>query len=192
MTTTIENFILEDDNFLTPQECQYYIKYFDFLDEKGFTAKRKDNAHVKEDGQISLHVSTFDLNANYNFKNNFINKFWETAYPVYAKKYSIFSTFGRHAIHALLMQRTEIGQGYHVWHCETDSRQHNNRLLTFVCYLNDVDEGGETEFLYYPKRVKPKQGKLVLFPGAFTHTYRGNPPISNTKDILTGWVYYGD
>jgi hypothetical protein len=60
--------------------------------------------------------------------------------------------------------------------------------MTFILYLNDIDEGGETEFLYYPKRVKAKQGRLILWPAGFTHTHRGNPPLSNTKYVMTGWI----
>ena len=59
---------------------------------------------------------------------------------------------------------------------------------TFILYLNDVEEGGETEFLYYPKRIKPKQGTIILFPGSMTHTHRGNQTLSNEKYIITGWV----
>jgi len=62
--------------------------------------------------------------------------------------------------------------------------------MAFILYLNDVADGGETEFLYYPRRIKPKTGKLVLFPGGYTHTHRGNPPLLGTKYILTGWVEF--
>ena len=82
------------------------------------------------------------------------------------------------------------GEGYHAWHCEDDSRDNATRILTFILYLNDVNEGGETEFLYYPKRIKAEAGKLILWPAGFTHTHRGNPPLSNTKYILTGWVEF--
>ena len=64
------------------------------------------------------------------------------------------------------------------------------RILNFLCYLNTVDEGGETELLYYPKRIKAEAGKLLLMPAGYTHTHRGNPPLSNDKYILTGWVEY--
>lgn len=189
--TTIQDFILEDEEFLTARECDEVVQYFEFLDKNGFTATRKEPAHDKSDKQISLHIANYDLNANVVYKDVFLKKFWDSAYPQFAKKFSVLSNFPSHSIHALLVQKTEIGQGYHIWHNEDTGVQNTNRLLTFVCYLNDVDEGGETEFLYYPKRVKPKKGKLVLFPGSFTHTHRGNPPISNTKYIITGWVYYG-
>jgi hypothetical protein len=57
-----------------------------------------------------------------------------------------------------------------------------------ILYLNDVDEGGETEFLYQSIRIKPKKGTLILCPGSFTHTHRGNPPLSGEKYIVTTWI----
>ena len=62
------------------------------------------------------------------------------------------------------------------------------RLLFFILYLNDIEEGGETEFLYFKRRVKPQKGRLLLAPCGFTHYHRGNPPLSGDKYILTSWV----
>lgn len=45
-----------------------------------------------------------------------------------------------------------------------------SKLLTFIWYLNTVDEGGETEFLDYHK-VKSEKGKLVLFPSEWFFPY---------------------
>ena len=59
-----------------------------------------------------------------------------------------------------------------------------------MIYLNDVEEGGETEFLYQSIRVAPKAGTLLIWPAGFTHTHRGNPPLSGDKYIATGWVQY--
>ena len=64
----------------------------------------------------------------------------------------------------------------------------SRRFLSFFWYLNDVTEGGETEFLYQGKRVDAKQGRIVIWPAGWTHLHRGNPPLSNTKYILTGWI----
>ena len=55
-----------------------------------------------------------------------------------------------------------------------------------MVYLNDVEEDGETEFLYQELKLKPKKGRVVIWPGSFTHLHRGNPPRS-TKYIATGW-----
>ena len=85
------------------------------------------------------------------------------------------------------IQKTPISGGFHEWHCENSHVEVLNRVLAWSIYLNDVDEGGETEFLYQSERVKAKKGKIVIFPAGFMHTHRGNPPISNEKYILTGW-----
>lgn len=63
----------------------------------------------------------------------------------------------------------------------------SNRIITFIFYLNDVQEGGETVFLNF--KIKPKQGSLLLFPSTWTYPHRGEMPISNDKYIITGWIY---
>ena len=58
--------------------------------------------------------------------------------------------------------------------------------MAWMVYLNDVEEGGETEFLYQKRKVKPKKGTILIWPGGYTHLHRGNPPMSD-KYIATGW-----
>jgi hypothetical protein len=45
------------------------------------------------------------------------------------------------------------------------------RLATLLFYLNDVDDGGETYFPLQKQKVKPEQGKAIMFPVAFTHPH---------------------
>lgn len=86
--------------------------------------------------------------------------------------------------------------GYFHWHSEnyphpTDPHQDSlHRTLLWMVYLNDVEKGGETEFYYQKLKLKPKKGSLVIAPADFTHTHRGNKPISNDKYIFTSWVLY--
>jgi hypothetical protein len=60
------------------------------------------------------------------------------------------------------------------------------RLLTFIWYLNDVTDGGETEFIN--GKIKPKTGKLLIFPSSWNYYHKGNMPLSNDKYIITGWI----
>ena len=90
----------------------------------------------------------------------------------------------------LKMQKTPPGGGYHVWHCENNGAESANRCLVWIMYLNDVHEGGETEFLYQSQRIQPTAGTIVVWPAGFTHMHRGNPPLSEDKYILTGWTYF--
>ena len=89
------------------------------------------------------------------------------------------------------LQKTLPGEGYHAWHCEVSDIPSSRRFLLCMLYLNDVNEGGETEFLYQHKRIKPVKRRVVICPTAFTHTHRGNPPLGNTtKYMINGWMQF--
>ncbi|MET1255005.1 2OG-Fe(II) oxygenase [Aliikangiella maris] len=95
------------------------------------------------------------------------------------------------------LQKYIKGQGgYHHWHAEhfphpKDPAQKTlHRVLLWLVYLNDVEEGGETEFFYQQAKIKPTQGSLVLAPCTFTHTHRGCVPTSNDKYVLASWMMY--
>ncbi|RUO48157.1 2OG-Fe(II) oxygenase [Pseudidiomarina aquimaris] len=90
-------------------------------------------------------------------------------------------------------QKYEQGKGnYNYWHCEVFPEKNSvealHRTLLFMFYLNDVEEGGSTDFYYQQRSIKPKQGRMVIAPGYFTHTHRGSTPVSNDKYILTSWI----
>jgi hypothetical protein len=189
-----DNFIGIYENVLPNLACDELVDFFEKCDKLGLTYNRQqsDNVsklHKNDDSLFLIHTKVLDL-LNYNIVETVHNAFWNGAYRQYAERYPILPTLGNHQIFSYKIQRTQVGGGYHIWHAEQGDKLTSDRLLSFTCYLNDVDEGGETEFLYYPKRVAAKKGTFLLFPGTFTHTHRGNPPISNTKYIITGWVQF--
>ena len=62
--------------------------------------------------------------------------------------------------------------------------------LIFVWYLNNVEEGGETEFWQGKYIVKPEVGKMVIFPSCWTFPHSGKIPLSCDKYILTGKLFF--
>ena len=62
------------------------------------------------------------------------------------------------------------------------------RFLSFMWYLNDVGQGGETVF--EDLIINPKQGKMIVFPPLWAFPHRGNPPISNSKYIMSTYLHY--
>jgi hypothetical protein len=89
-----------------------------------------------------------------------------------------------------LIQKYDKNKGIFSYHNDfsIDSQNNMHRLLTFIWYLNDVEEGGETEFCY-DYRIKPEAGKFVFFPASWCYPHAGRMPISNDKYIITGWLH---
>lgn len=88
-----------------------------------------------------------------------------------------------------IVQKYKQQDGFYAWHNDFDVRPDGRwRVLTFLWYLNDVELGGETEFIDGTK-IKPEAGKLLLFPSTWSLKHRGAMPISCDKYILTGWMY---
>ena len=81
------------------------------------------------------------------------------------------------------IQKTQPGDFYD-WHHD----YMDNRLLTFIWYLNDINNAGYTEFLDGTK-IQPEAGKLVIFPATWMYVHRGVSPEKETKYICTGWIH---
>jgi len=69
------------------------------------------------------------------------------------------------------------------------------RLWTYIIYLNDDLEGGETIFPFINKKVVPKKGKLVIFQSTdvsgklIRQSLHGGEPVrSGVKWICNKWV----
>ena len=187
------DFILVVENSCPDYVCDNLIELYKAYDQRGSSYTR-EITHPRltkltvEDSALDVNVmGPLDIR---NHGMEFDNYFWANCYAPYALKYPILKECGPHKVFQLKLQHTKPGQGYHVWHAETMVREHANRLLSFILYLNDIEEGGETEFLNQHRRVSPKKGTCVLWPAAFTHVHRGNPPLKGDKYILTGWVEF--
>jgi len=61
------------------------------------------------------------------------------------------------------------------------------RIFSAVLYLNDVEEGGETRFTRFDVSVKPKAGRLLMFPANFAYEHEALPPLSGEKFAVVTW-----
>jgi hypothetical protein len=181
-------------NVLSAQECEDIINYYERMEQLNLSFSREDlrdaPAHVKNDRTVfPLENIARDFNSTEAFLSGFLNKFW-SCYGTYTRHYSCLVDSGAQYIRNIRIQKTLPGQGYHLWHFEQDRRESANRICAWGLYLNTVEQGGETEWLYQSMRIPAEQGSLVLWPAAYTHVHRGNPPLSGEKYLMTGWVEY--
>lgn len=200
MEVEFDNFVGVFKNAFSEDFCNDAIELFELAKKNGYTADRNNEGvseHIKADNALHAfsHLEMQDgeelnselIDPQY---SNFFKVFWEDIYPKYVEKYSILGVADPHRIWFNKIQKTLPAEGYHIWHYENSTRSMCTRILTYILYLNDIEEGGETELLYQSMRFKPEAGTLLLFPAGFTHTHRGNPPLSGEKYIMTGWVEY--
>ena len=186
----IDNHIGIFKNFMTDELINSYLTFFKNCEVQGAVYPRVEDETVVSDNAISTIMGSVNTALTYSNKP-FIDMFFKDVYPLYVQKYSHLKKLATHNILEVKIQKTKVGEGYHMWHCENAEMKARNRILAFSVYLNDVAEGGETEFLYQKCRFKPEKNTLLVWPSQFTHVHRGNPPLSNDKYIITGWVEYG-
>jgi hypothetical protein len=186
----IDNHIGLFKNFMSDELINHYLDYYSNCEQQGAVYPRKEDELLVSDNAIDTIRQGLNVPMTYSNKP-FIDMFFKEVYPLYVKKYSYLKHLDRHTIFEVKIQKTKIGEGYHTWHCENAAMRERNRILAFMVYLNDVTEGGETEFLYQKCRFKPERNTMLIWPSQFTHVHRGNPPLSNDKYIITGWVEYG-
>ncbi len=196
MKTTFKQHIGIFENSMPQEFCDEVIELFEKnLDtsigrqEEGLK-KQLLYSSIAERKDLSNELGILDKELGEKFVSKCIHPLWK----IYRNKYEILqdSTFRNFSIHSTKLQKTGLGEGYHTWHCEHGAAFAKERFAAYTFYLNDVEEGGETEFLYQNYRIPPKAGTMCFFPASYTHTHRGNPPLSNVKYIITGWLVLPD
>jgi hypothetical protein len=193
-----DDFIGEYENVVPQAYCDMMIEYFNkmkdinsyLVQDRQYSPDKLAPTDIEDKTIFLMSPESFLLDKNMDVLNPFVQSFYRVYNEEYMKRYGVLSTAAKHGIYSLRFQKTQPGQGYHAWHFENSAQAVSTRFITFMLYLNDVDEGGETEFLYLHKRVKPKAGKLLIWPGSYTHTHRGNPPLTGDKYAITGWLNF--
>ena len=189
MKATFDQHIGIFEDAVPKEWCENIINIFENPGDKQPISRQMSESDcpltVKDDLQMGLYL----LDSGEDLCNEFTYNFFNIIYPLYSTQYKINKQILPPDLYLtdFKVQKTLPGGGYHVWHIEHDEKA-SHRLMAYTLYLNDIEEGGETEFLIQSKRVTPKQGTICIFPSFYTHIHRGNPPLSKEKYIITGWI----
>lgn len=108
----------------------------------------------------------------------------------YKIKYPHSDLVSSYNIEGINIQKYKKDEGFFKWHTERCDVLSSFRHLVFMTYLNDVEDGGETEFFYQNLKVKPRKGLTLIWPVDWTHTHKGVPSATEEKYITTGWYGY--
>ena len=194
MNAQYNQFIGMYNNVYQDGFCNHMISEFDRVLSQGLCGNRQDSEGTKkttkQDNFYFLNLKQHVLSP---FNDDealpiFMNGL-QRCFDDYVAEYDILKDVDLKCT-SVKMQKTIPGAGYHVWHSEQGNGESNGRCLVYSLYLNDIEEAGETEFLYQQLRIPPKENSMVIWPAAFTHTHRGNVVHGEkSKYIVTGWFY---
>ena len=75
-------------------------------------------------------------------------------------------------------------------HVDVGSVSDECRYLSFMWYLNDVVDGGETEFAELDLKIQPEAGALIMFPPIWMFPHKGHLLNSGKKYLLSTYLLY--
>ena len=183
----MEKWIKTYPKIFSKEECAGLIEWFEILDESKQLVQTKLEGH-REFDEVNL--------------NNFREQTLKMQLDVYKRFDDILEKYKqdvkvhekalpeKSAWEELRIKRYRAGIGNFLDHVDAGDSISARRFLVFFLYLNDVAEGGETEFPDLDLTISPECGKLLVFPSIWTYLHRGNVPISNDKYILGSYKHY--
>lgn len=190
MMSNLGKYIMVVDHVLPPELCQNLIKKFDAAEDL-----------VVRDSSWDTDYKSFkelNLTTHPEFKEEqelFYQKS-EEMLSLYKTQLQIPFFPEQVGLEEVRMKRYDTNdKDQFGWHADVGDYASARRLLVMFYYLNDVDAGGETLFNENLQEltnlsVKPKQGRMVMFPPMWMYPHKGCKPISNPKYIISTYCHY--
>lgn len=185
-------FVAHYDHVLQPEFCKYLIGRFEadpnVHDGKVYSAETGEGIVDKK----SKDCSELELiGPEWYFEIRKFRIAMKAVIARYAMQFQVFRRVfvGRHE--PIRMKRYVEGQSFD-WHADVHAANSGPRCITLFWYFNEVEEGGETEFLDHEEKVeeaiKPMPGRVAIFPSVWTHVHRSAPVLKGVKYAAITYV----
>lgn len=171
--------------------CNKIIHWFEEnkdLQRQGVTSLGKISSSKKRT-DISVKPNTLD-DFKFKYLNNYINELYK-CFKDYNDQWPLLKDFAKDLdIGAFNIGKYTPGGHFGKIHSERTSLQTLHRVFAWMTYLNNVEDGGETNFTNYDIKIKPQIGKTLIWPAEWTHAHSGEIVKSGEKYIITGWMHF--
>ena len=177
---------IENDNL-----CKEIIHLFNTkknLQNKGVASSVVDTT-IKKTTDISIKPNDLK-NIKFKCLKDYIEELYN-CYIDYQNQWPFVKSLTENIhIGAFNIQKYSSGDHFSKIHTERSGIKNLHRLFAWMTYLNDVDDGGITNFSHYDIRIKPEIGKTLIWPAEWTHAHNGGIINSGVKYIVTGWIHF--
>ena len=189
------------DHDLGDEICDYLVCHFEKSSSRHKRILRNKNPNFTE-YNFSRHAKRKDKTKKiFNFLTNkihdharpyfnYVNKNFDHLYPDdHSYSHTVFPN--KYGVQRIRIKRylTGMNEGFNT-HVDVMKLISCPRFLSFLWYLNDVDEGGST--IFDNLKIKPKKGRLVIFPPMWMFPHMGEEPVSNTKYVMSSYLSYNN
>jgi len=173
----ILDFVLKIDNVIPDQVCDEFVQLFEDADEKELLDRegfpKWTHLHLSNH-YMSLHKKVEIIS-------------WKVLirYKEYLGEYGNYFNSKNFDFEGSIIKRYLSSNGDHYGiHADVSTLSTCKRFITFLYYLNDDFEGGETVF--YPDcKVKPKKGSVLVFPSFWCFPHEAHEITEGKKYILS-------
>lgn len=189
MDYSLLEYIYIENNVLSEEECNDIInqfeksKFYSGVIGQGLykNIKNTNDFHMSNDTDSFKEIDNILYKKLHDHLTSYLNKINKKCITILMSD-MVDSGFN--------IQKYTKNEGFYQYHNDSgySINLKKSRFLTYLFYLNNVDEGGETEF-FGSYKVKPETGKLIIFPACWTYPHCGLQPVSHDKYIVTGWIY---
>ena len=171
--------------------CQELIDFFETHTE--FQTQGRILGGLDEESKKSTDVSIRprDLeNQDHLAVKKYIKLLFE-CYKDYLEQWPVLrQIMPRAEIGSFNIQRYQPGGHFQKVHSERTTIGTSHRVFAWMTYLNNVEDGGSTQFVHQDIEVQPEEGKTLIWPAEWTHAHYANVLNSGLKYIITGWIHF--
>ena len=175
------------DDALAPDFCAQMVSAFEQSAHLHVPNGRGHQAGLEHSAWVELNLSVLADNAFLGYFHAQIDKYlaqYNRSLPL------TLPIPGSVKLDDLRMKRYRARSGENFEPHFDAYNQKSARYLVFLWYLNEVAEGGETEFCDLGIKIPPRAGRLLIFPPYWMFQHAGRPPLSQDKYIVSTYLMF--
>lgn len=187
----VRDFITVYDNVLSEKMCQQLIDKFE---SHSALQSEERNQLNSLDWRMQFNQINLSEHIEFSEENDVLKQLFFKAISVYKNEHNILpqqwpETF---KLEPIRMKRylPNSNDGFDS-HVDVTDYASARRFLVFFIYLNDGFKGGETDFVQLQAQVKPKQGRLIMFPPMWNWLHQANSVKGQQPKYIVGsYMHY--
>ena len=171
--------------------CKEIIDVFEDNKDRQSPGECGEGQNLKKKKTTDITISPHELN-DLKFKSlkDYITELYN-CYSDYRSQWPfVKKNFKDIHLGGFNIQKYSVGDHFSEIHSERVDLPSSHRIFAWMTYLNDVDDGGVTNFSHYNIRIKPEVGKTLIWPAEWTHAHSGEILNKGVKYIITGWLHF--